>query len=676
MLEVALDCIRRGWFVVPCYPGTKIPSTKHGFKNNTNDEAEVRAWWGKFPSHNVGIVPGESGLTILDIDKGIRDKAHAMEILASMPEAGYAVHTGNRPEYRLQVYFLGGNLRSVPWAKDGLSGDIRSGSGLAMAAGSIHPDSGEWYELVLDKGELKHAPQWVIDLKPPEYKNTDGTRKKLGKGDGQRPNMTRLAGKYRDMGDDGDTILAKLILDNPEWNEPPLPEHYLEAIAHSVSTLYPAGAQAPEIVFGGGNEKAEAVPAELPERVRPKYPFHVWSGTVVGDFAELCGADNNIPKKLYAEAFRCALGAVVGNRLSCPTLQGALSRSYTILIAPKGKGKGTAVRHAVKFFSEEWSNPHVSFEPGLLSGNADFLWKPKGIGAWMAGASSVPGMARLVAEKKNKTTITATWGGTTPRILSVYEEIKGFLSTLFIEGGVGAGMEGIVCQLWDDITFQGTATGTRDAVYGEMQFSMLCGVTPEDWFNLLSRGDAVGGGLMSRLNLVGTEGEYLNVGSMDEPDFTALRESFLPRVTALENTPALLTASRAARDLVRDWVVGLPDGSERMNIHVWRSAVLLSWLRAETEISAEIAGDAIALGDYQVASQAFYRTRPADTPNARVQAKQLRALEMHGPLTKRDLQQKTHASRDGTDLWNRALDGLIRDGAIGKRGDGTLYRAE
>ena len=75
--------------------------------------------------------------------------------------------------------------------------------------------------------------------------------------------------------------------------------------------------------------------------------------------------------------------------------------------------------------------------------------------------------------------------------------MKTFLSTLFIEGGVGSGMEGVVCQLWDDVTFHGTATGTRDAAYGEMMFSMLCGVTEEDWFDLLSRGNAVGSGLMS-----------------------------------------------------------------------------------------------------------------------------------------------------------------------------------
>jgi hypothetical protein len=84
----------------------------------------------------------------------------------------------------------------------------------------------------------------------------------------------------------------------------------------------------------------------------------------------------------------------------------------------------------------------------------------------------------------------------------------------------------------------------------------------------------------------------------------------------------------------------------------------------------------VKLGQYQIASHEFYRTKSADTANARVQGRILRQLEMRGPLSKRDLQRYTHADRDGTDLWGRALEGLLRDRSIGKREDGAFYRAE
>jgi hypothetical protein len=77
-----------------------------------------------------------------------------------------------------------------------------------------------------------------------------------------------------------------------------------------------------------------------------------------------------------------------------------------------------------------------------------------------------------------------------------------------------------------------------------------------------------------------------------------------------------------------------------------------------------------------VTTHEYYRTKSADTANARVQAKLLRILEMKGPTSKRELQRLTHAHRDGTELWNRAPDGLLRDRAIGKREDGAYYRAE
>lgn len=205
----------------------------------------------------------------------------------------------------------------------------------------------------------------------------------------------------------------------------------------------------------------------------------------------------------------------------------------------------------------------MSFSDGLLSGQRDFMWKPKGIGAWEAAAASVPGMARLCKEPdstaKNKPQL--TWGGTLPRILSVHEEMKTFLSNLFIEGGVGSGLEGVVCQLWDDVSFHGTATGTREAAYGEMMFSMLCGVTEQDWFDLLSHGNVVGSGLLSRFNIIGTEGGFENVARMKPPDFTQLQEPFLRRVMQLEDAPARLVPSVAAEDIISEWADNLPEGS-------------------------------------------------------------------------------------------------------------------
>jgi hypothetical protein len=678
MLEIALACVRRGWFVFPCWPGQKTPRIRGGNLSATTDEAKVRAWWAKWPDANVAISTKPSHLTVVDVDHGLANADEWAEWaeLTGLPGT-YTVRTGRRDGFGVQMYYEG-DATSKAWETETHSGDIRGSWGYVMAAGCLHP-SGERYSVLL-AAPIVPAPDWVNTVKKAVPKGRDGKPNPAWMDDGtdivdhRNCHMISLLGRKRGEGFTDEQLQEYGAAVNDERLKPPLDEAELDHLVRQ-ACKWPVGVPDPQVIIGKA-EPPEA--AQLPERVRPVYPISAWEGTAVAEFAKLCANDNNIPMKLYAEAFRCVLGAVVGDRLSCPGVDGALPRTYTVIVAPKGKGKGTCIRRAVRFFNQSWSRARMSLTPGLLSGERDFVWKPKGIGAWVAAASSVPGMARLCKdlESTTKTKPHMTWGSTLPRILSVHEEMKTFLSTLFIEGGVGSGMEGVVCQLWDDISFQGTATGTRDAVYGEMMFSMLCGVTEQDWFDLLSRGNAVGGGLMSRFNMCGTEGDYENVARMTPPDFTALQETFLPRVMQLEDAHTRILPTEAADRIIGEWSDNLPEGSERMNVHAWRAALLLAWLRHEESISAKTAADAVSLGDYQVASHDFYRTKSADTANARVQGKLLRALELKGPLSKRQLQQCTNAHRDGTELWSRALDGLLRDGAIGKGEDGRYYLAE
>ena len=158
----------------------------------------------------------------------------------------------------------------------------------------------------------------------------------------------------------------------------------------------------------------------------------------------------------------------------------------------------------------------------------------------------------------------------------------------------------------------------------------------------------------------------------DEPTgFYAAATNVSPACPATGGRTPRILPTDGADKVISEWQDTLPEGSERMNVHTWRSALLLAWLRHEEAISTKTAEDAVRVGQYQVDSHDYYRTKAADTANARVQGKIMRALTMRGPLPKRQLQQITHAQRDGTDLWGRALDGLIKDRAVGKREDGT-----
>lgn len=684
-LDIALQHIARGWYVFPQKPKDKKPlipkaAGGRGFYDATLDADQVKAWWSKYPTANVGIACGASDLYVVDVDHGLTSEEdfHAWRMRNNLPVT-YTVRTGRRTSYALQMYYRGAVECNGKWELDGCSGEIRSAGGLVMSAGNIHPDTGETYQLLV---EAPLAPRPAILERAVQQAKVERPTTPaeplpmLGKGEGRHPLMMVKLGKAHQAGFSEPEAVGILMALNAERFSDPIPEDEIEETVRSCYAKWAPPTTVPTVTIGETDVQPDM--AELPKPRKPVYPFSAWEGTIVAEFAKLCTADNNIPRKMFAEAFRCCLGAVIGDRLSSSVADGAVPRTYTIVILPKGKGKGTCIRLAVRFFMQNWRSAWMSITPGLLSGQRDFVWKPKGVGAWIASASSVPGMARLTKELdatiKNKPHL--TWGNTLPRVLSVHEEMKTFLSTLFIEGGVGSGMEGVVCQLWDDVSFHGTATGTRDAVYGEMMFSLLAGVTEEDWFDLLSRGNVVGGGLMSRLNLIGSEGKYENVAKIKPVDFTALQETFLPRIMRLEDAHINIPESPEAAQIVAEWVDGLPEGTERLNMHVWRSALLIAWLRHEETISAKTAEDAVSLGQYQLDSHEYYRVEAANNTNAKVQGKIRRALKMQGPLSKRDIQRYTNAHRDGTDTWSRAFDGLVRDKAVGRTDDGKFYLAK
>jgi hypothetical protein len=148
MLEIALSCIRRGWYVFPCWPKSKKPATNNGYLSATLDEATVRTWWEQgSPNFNVAIATGPSGLCVVDVDHGLRciDDLDGWLNTHGLPYT-YMVRTGRRPEFGVQLYYSGTGLKSTSWKLEDASGDIRCATGYVMAAGSIHPDSGDAYD--------------------------------------------------------------------------------------------------------------------------------------------------------------------------------------------------------------------------------------------------------------------------------------------------------------------------------------------------------------------------------------------------------------------------------------------------------------------------------------------------------------------------------------------------
>jgi Bifunctional DNA primase/polymerase, N-terminal len=68
-LEAALEYVRTGMPVFPCNPLDKRPLTPSGFKDASKDEAQIHAWWGRWPNAIIAAPTGAaSGMWVLDLD--------------------------------------------------------------------------------------------------------------------------------------------------------------------------------------------------------------------------------------------------------------------------------------------------------------------------------------------------------------------------------------------------------------------------------------------------------------------------------------------------------------------------------------------------------------------------------------------------------------------------------
>lgn len=181
-LQIALDCLSRGWYVFPCKQAGKTPLTKHAYLDASNDEKQIREWWRKYPDANVGIACGASNLTVVDCDHGnaTLDEATAWLTRSGLPET-YTVRTGRRfkpddpttPECAVQLYYSGAIPGSGRFELAGGSGEIQSQGDYVIAAGSIHPASREEY-VVLRDIPIAPLPESIKAIEKPKREYTPG----------------------------------------------------------------------------------------------------------------------------------------------------------------------------------------------------------------------------------------------------------------------------------------------------------------------------------------------------------------------------------------------------------------------------------------------------------------------------------------------------------------------
>lgn len=131
----------------------------HGFKDFTNDARRVRAWWGKYPTANIGANPPR-GVVVIDIDVklgGIESWAqlttgHVVPETLTVLTGSGGWHLWFRLPYQ-------GKLRGQLTATD--SGiDVKTHTGYLVMPPSVHPVTGGLY-LLHTWAPIAPLPQWL-----------------------------------------------------------------------------------------------------------------------------------------------------------------------------------------------------------------------------------------------------------------------------------------------------------------------------------------------------------------------------------------------------------------------------------------------------------------------------------------------------------------------------------
>lgn len=265
-LTAALRYAQIGWAVLPCQPRGKRPLTKNGVKDAITDPEVIRRWWRRWPSANVGIATGASGLVVIDLDgdEGLRSwqtLRAELGLPADIPQVATAKGC--------HLYFGTNGTPIRPRVRNLPGVDVRAGDSYVIAPPSVHP-SGRRYEWA------DFLSPWDVPLPPLPHSLAERLNGKPGGNgkaeplperirEGQRnATLTSLAGSLRRRGASYEAILAALQEENRLRCDPPLPDDEVMRIAKSVARYEPAEAStAPEYPYtdGGSAEHYAAVNA-------------------------------------------------------------------------------------------------------------------------------------------------------------------------------------------------------------------------------------------------------------------------------------------------------------------------------------------------------------------------------------------------------------------------------
>ena len=223
-----------GWKVFPV-GADKKPLIRDWPNAATDDQGQIREWWGRWPEAGIGLVCGQrSGVYVVDIDSRHEGTASWQDLVFTHGEPLTMQSRTGGGGYHLffstPSYELGNSAGRL-----GPGIDTRGDRGYVVLPPSPHA-SGATYEWVQWR-RPQLLPRWISE----GLRERREPREEIGSIErGERNNtLTSFGGALRNVGADREAIEAALAAINDVAVDPPLPDRDVRVIAKSVSRYEP-----------------------------------------------------------------------------------------------------------------------------------------------------------------------------------------------------------------------------------------------------------------------------------------------------------------------------------------------------------------------------------------------------------------------------------------------------
>jgi Bifunctional DNA primase/polymerase, N-terminal/Primase C terminal 1 (PriCT-1) len=255
--------------VMPLTPRTKDAFLKEWQNLATTDPDQIAKWEKKNPAYNCGAVGRKGGFWIFEVDDSTLYDRVKKETGHSLDELDTLVVKSSGAK---RHYYFKHNSRSEAmgnFSADGKDGEIfsvRGHNAYVVSPGSIHPMTGQQYEVVTVPtfGEIPTAPDWFIKWllasKPSSVASKTEKIPDIIPLHARNKTLTSLAGAMRRKGASKSAILAALRETNRQC-QVPLPDSELATIAKSIAKYPPVKDEINEPPFkSNGQPKSSGAP--------------------------------------------------------------------------------------------------------------------------------------------------------------------------------------------------------------------------------------------------------------------------------------------------------------------------------------------------------------------------------------------------------------------------------